>query len=326
MFRSVFPILLSLACSLHLDAQEATETTDPAPQVHGGVKFEKVALTPSDASGHYFIPVSVEGKDTRLLLDSGAGTIAVLSTPFARSLGVPLKEIGHGGAVGGALKMHSVDLSAFKVGPFPRLKLGGLQVADLSKASIVLDGVSIAPDGVLGAQFLEMSNAVFDARRNCLLIPPHGTPDDVYFKSLSSESVKLMPLLKGGMHMPFIDVEIQGKIRSFLIDTGAGSNSLVPDFADELDLKILSEGGYIQGAGDQKALDVKQALSDKVLLGGELELGETEFLIHSIGAKVVLPADKKFGGIIGTKTLLALDASLDFGSYSLIVPARLIQK
>ena len=99
---------------------------DPAPQVHSGVTFEKVALTPSDASSHYFIPLSVEGKDTRFLLDSGAGTIAVLSTPFAESLGVPLTEIGDGGAVGGALKMHSTNLSAFKVGPFPRLKLGGI--------------------------------------------------------------------------------------------------------------------------------------------------------------------------------------------------------
>lgn len=295
---------------------------DSAPEVHGGVAFEKVPLTPTDSSGHDFVPVSVEGRDTRFLLDSGAGTMAILSTPFAEFIGVPLTKIADGGAVGGSLKMQSTRLSAFKVGPFPRLKLSGLQVADLSKAGVVLDGVAVRPDGLLGAQFLDISNAVFDARGQGLRIPPKDTPDDTYLKSVIPHAAKVVPLLKGGMFMPFIDIEIQGKVRSFLIDTGAGGNSLVPDFADELDLNILSEDGALSGAGELKVQNVKEVDVENVRLGGDWDLGRTRFLVHPIGAKVILPAEKKFGGIIGTKTLLAIDATLDFGSYSLVVRSR----
>ena len=45
-----------------------------------------------------------------------------------------------------------------------------------------------------------------------------------------------------------------------------------------------------------------------------------------VGATVVLPADRKFGGILGTKTLARLGATLDFGSYSLLVPKTVVSE
>lgn len=318
MLKSIFPLtkISMLKKTLTLPALVAAM----ALSSHAELEFEKIPLTITDASGHFFAPLTVEGKETKFLVDSGAGTVAILSTSFAQSLELPLKDIEGGSALGGAIQMHTTDVSAFKVGAFPRLKLSGLQVTDLSKATVVINGESIPPEGLIGVQFLQMSRAVFDPSAKVLMIPPHGTAEKAYLETIAPESSLILPLLKGGMSMPFIDVEVQGKVLTFLIDTGAGGNSLLPEFADELGLEVLSEGGSLGGAGEKKVHNVKYVVSQKTILGGRVDLGKTYFLVHSIGAKVVLPADKTFAGIIGTKTLGSLRSFLDFGSYSLIIP------
>lgn len=286
-----------------------------------GPVFEKIALTRSDRTGHYIGPVNVEGHEGRFIVDSGAGTVAVLSTPFAQSLGTPLTELEGGSAVGGAIRMQKTDLQNFKIGGFPRLKLSGLQVVDLTNTTLNVGGKPFTPQGLIGAGLLELCNAVFDPKASALLIPPHGTADRAYLESLSTSDFVVIPLLKGGMAMPFVDFTIQGKTRTFLVDTGAGGNSLLPDFAAELNLTKVAGGGSLGGAGDKKVEDVSAVVSEQCLVGGKLELGKTHFFVHRIGATVVLPEDKKFGGILGTKTLASLGALIDFGSYSLAVPS-----
>jgi hypothetical protein len=83
-------------------------------------------------------------------------------------------------------------------------------------------------------------------------------------------------------------------------------------------------GSAVGGTGDKKVNDVSLVVSEQGLVGGKLELGKTQFIVHRIGASVVLPADRKFGGILGTRTLAPIGASLDFGSYSLLVPKSLL--
>ena len=292
------------------------EETKPA-----GPAFEKLTLTRSDKTGHYLGQVSVEGHEGRFLVDSGAGTVAVLSSTFAQSLGTPLTELEGGSGVGGAIRMQKANLEQFKISGFPRLKLKGVQVVDLSHSTFEVGGAPFAPQGLIGAGLLDLCNAVFDPKASVLLIAPHGTPDRAYFESSAMADFVTLPLLKGGMAMPFVDITLKGKTRTFLIDTGAGGNSLLPDFASELDLKTVSKGGSFGGAGDKTVEDVSTVLAEQCLVGGKFELGKTHFLVHPIGATVVLPPDKKFGGILGTKTLASIGALIDFGSYSLAVPS-----
>jgi len=312
--------LTALFTSLLLASTQAEEVKATAPV------FEKIALTCSDRTGHYIGPVKVEGHDGRFIVDSGAGTVAILSSTFAQSLGTPLTELEGGSAVGGAIRMQKTNLENFKIEGFPRLKLSGIQVVDLSNTTLDVGGKPFSPQGLIGAGLLELCNAVFDPKASTLLIPPNGTADRAYLESLSTSDLVVLPLLKGGMAMPFVDFTIQGKTRTFLIDTGAGGNSLLPDFAAELNLKKLSEGGSLGGAGDKKVEDVSVVVSEQCLVGGKLELGKTQFIVHRIGATVVLPPDRKFGGILGTKTLATLGATLDFGSYSLLVPKSLLSE
>ncbi len=291
-----------------------------------GPVFEKLTLTPSDKTGHYLGQVSAEGHEGRFLVDSGAGTVVVLSSTFAKSLGTPLTDLQGGTAVGGAIQMQKTDLTNFKIASFPRLKLGGIQVVDLDRSTFEVGGKPFAPQGLIGAGLLDLCNAVFDPKASVLLIAPHGTADRAYIESSAVAEFVALPLLKGGKSMPFVDITLNGKTRTFLIDTGAGGNSLLPDFATELDLKTVSKASSFSGAGDKTVDDVSTVFAEQCLVGGKLELGKTHFFVHQIGATVVLPADKKFGGILGTKTLAGLGASLDFGSYSLLVPKSMLSE
>ena len=290
------------------------------------IAFERIPLTPS-ASGHCLVPITVDGHEGRFMVDTGAGTVAVLSTHFAKSLGKDLADLPGGTALGGAIQMHKTNVGQFKLGTtFPPLKLSGLQVVDLSKATIRVEGKDIAADGLLGAGMMDLSNAVFDASTSSLLIPPRGTADGAFLDSKANPEFIALPLFKGDMQMPYIDITIHGKTRTFLIDTGAGPNSLEPDFAAELNLPKDSEGGSLDGAGGSKVENIHRVIARDNLIGGKVCPGELPYFVFAVRAKVILPESKSFGGILGIKTLAALGAFVDLGSYSLIVPAKFAAK
>ena len=73
--------LTALVSCLVLGSSHAEEAKPAAPA------FEKIPLTLSDKTGHCLGLVHVEGQEGRFLVDSGAGTVAVLSSSFAQSLG-----------------------------------------------------------------------------------------------------------------------------------------------------------------------------------------------------------------------------------------------
>lgn len=294
--------------------------------VMAGVEFEKIPLKVSE-SGHCILPVHVDGHEGRFIVDTGAGTVAVLSTAFAKSIGKDLADLAGGTALGGEIKMHKTNVGQFKVGStFPPLKLGGLQVVDLSKAPIRVDGKDIAADGLLGVGMMDLCNAVFDASTPALLIPPRGTPDQAFLESKDASEFVTLPIFKGGMQMPFIDITIHGKTRTFLIDTAAGPSSLEPDFAAELNLPKDLEGGSLDGAGGSKVENVYRVMVDDTLIGGKVSPGRMPYFVFSVRAKIQLPQGKVFGGILGMKALRALGAFVDLGSYSLVVPARTVRK
>ena len=190
--------LTVISAILILGSAQAEDAKPPGPV------FEKLPLTLSDKTGHYLGSVSVEGKEGRFLVDSGAGTVAVLSSSFAQSLGTPLSDLEGGSAVGGAIRMQKTDLSHFKIAGFPRLKLSGIQVVDLSRSTIDVGGKPIIPEGLIGVQLLALCKAVFDPKACALMIAPNGTPDRAYLESLSPSDQLVIPLLKGGMAMPFV--------------------------------------------------------------------------------------------------------------------------
>lgn len=287
------------------------------------VRFEKIDLTTS-ASGHCLVPVTVDGHDARFIVDSGAGTVIVLGKTYAKSIGKDLAVLEGGTALGGEIEMHKTDIGRFKLGTtFPPLKLGGLQVVDLSSASILVDGKDVFPDGLLGAGIMDLCNVVFDPSATALLVPPRGTPDDAFLESKAAAGHLVLPLLKGGMQMPFIDITLHGRTRTFLVDTGAGPNSLEPDFAAELNLPKDSAGGSLDGAGGSKVENIHRVTAREVLIGGNVRPGATPFFVFSVLAKVQLPEDKTFGGILGVQTLAKLGAFVDLGSYSLVIPPKL---
>ena len=286
------------------------------------ISFERMSLTAS-ASGHCLVPVKVDGHDARFIVDSGAGTVIVLGKTYAESIGKALADLDGGTALGGEIKMHKTDVGQFKLGTtFPPLKLGGLQVVDLSSASIRVAGKDVFADGLLGAGMMDLCNAVFDPTAPALLVPPRGTPDRAFLESKAAADHLALPLFKGGLQMPFIDITVHGKTRTFLIDTGAGPNSLEPDFAAELNLPKDSEGGSLDGAGGSKVENIHRVTARDVLIGDKVRPAEMPFFVFSVRAKVQLPEDKTFGGLLGVQTLAKLGAFTDLGSYSLVVPAK----
>lgn len=72
--------------------------------------------------------------------------------------------------------------------------------------------------------------------------------------------------------------------------------------------------------------NIHRVTAREVLIGEKIRPGKMPFFVFSVRAKVQLPEGKTFGGILGVKTLTALGAFVDLGSYSLVIPSQFASK
>ncbi|WP_193214482.1 pepsin/retropepsin-like aspartic protease family protein [Luteolibacter marinus] len=283
-----------------------------------GLDLEEIPLTRTDGSHHYLVDARVEGRDLRLLVDSGAGMLLVLSEETTRSIGMTGEASGQAKGIGGDAGLKRFEVGGFQLGDRRFSQMTTYSV-DLQHASLLLDGKLFPPEGLVGVRLLKRLNAVVDTRRRELLLPPRKAAPDAYLKSISDPTLQAIAMHEGAHGLAYVDIRLADETYAFLVDTGAGTNSLEPAVAEELGLVLGGPGRDIGGAGAAKVTGARRAEIRNPVIGGKVTLPVMSFDVHPLQG-VVPPGEQRLGGILGSRTLGALGARVDFGSYRIFVP------
>lgn len=124
-----------------------------------------------------------------------------------------------------------------------------------------------------------------------------------------------------GKEYPFIDILINGKHLSFLIDSGSGANIIEPSVAKKMNIELHTESATFTDAGKGKT-----AIIDKPLFAKKVQLAKILFYLIETNATAKAPKGVEFGGVLGTTRLKLLKAFLDYGSHSLLILKTSLQK
>lgn len=284
------------------------------------VDMRSLPILRADNSLHFVVPTKVNGKSTYVILDSGSGGNVTLSTEYAKSLNLKVTQSGSSKDIKGETANYTAMIKEIAVANILKIRNSDTRLRDFSRLkSIKVKGKDNSIMGLVGSPFLDQVNAVFIAKGPKLLMPKSGTKPDGYARALQGQGYERLQLKKGKHKYPVVTVKIKGQDYDFLVDTGSAINILLKDVAKELKLPLKDSTNTASGPSGGK-IALKVTTVDKIILGNRALLPNTEFyVLPQTGQKSV--SDGKYGGIIGVNTLLRWNMQLDFGSYSLLMPA-----
>ena len=282
--------------------------------------MRSLPIQQANNSLHYVVPVAVDGEHRHLILDSGSGGNVTLSLDFARSLGADLKESGASTDIKGRSVNYVATFDEVAVAGILKIRNTKTTLRDFSRlTTIEVNGEQDTVAGLVGSPFLDQVNVVFNPRGPSLLMPKAGVGPDDYCQAKQAEGYERLELTKGTHKYPVVTAKIEGREFDFLVDTGSAINIMLKDVAKELGLPLKESDNTASGPSGGK-LKLLVTNLDRMILGNRALLPNTEFyVLPKTGSKSV--SDGKYGGIIGVNTLRRWNMELDFGSYSLLMPA-----
>lgn len=141
------------------------------------------------------------------------------------------------------------------------------------------------------------------------------------YKNVPAESydfrfkTKVPLIVKLGI--PSVEVKINGKVKRFLLDTGAGLSVISSDVAEECGVHSLTTSSNVAGTGTSKQVAFHPTIIDSLLLGGliirnhpAMIIDKKDMHIKVLGIFTVL----KIEGIIGWNAIKNMDLEIDFNN------------
>ncbi len=241
-----------------------------------------------------------------LLLDTGAGGI-VLGRKLAEKAGVVriantyLGGIGDKGPIQGYF------------GWVDKLNIGSLEFHNcLVRVSSENDVVD--ESGLIGANVFNKFVVTLDfAEQKMLLVPlptnPNvsGSEDDLQDRYIAPEMAGFTRVWQFGHHLVIPVVVSDKATGNFILDTGAGLNSVTPRLASQV-TKLSNEGARIRGISGS----VKEVLSgDKTILQfAKIRVRSDDIPVFDFGSS---NADgTEIAGLIGIRTLTQMKMTIDY--------------
>ena len=140
---------------------------------------------------------------------------------------------------------------------------------------------------------------------------------DAYALTLPAEGVRLA--FASGAVLPVLDVRVNGRSASFLLDTGAGETILDPALASEVGVRTFGADSATFAAG--RVGSFEHGILDSLSLGGAT-VREVPVVVQSTTAYAPAAGGRAVGGILGTGLLSRFRATIDFGREVLELRAR----
>ncbi|MGJ8725453.1 MAG: aspartyl protease family protein [Roseibacillus sp.] len=322
-FFCVLPVLFLAACG-----NKAPSNTGLGPS--SGLREQKLAalgytslpLKKISRDSRYSGKFLVNGQPVELLIDSGANSTD-LDTSLAPKLNLRIDDsakVISRGALGRPVTS-SVGLGVLSAGPVSALPFPFM----LANESLGTTATS-RYDGQVGLDALEALGALIDLRNGKMWVPgrnartagaqsirPLGEMSDLGFNILHLRPAKELPHL-------VLESQWNGKLVTWIVDTGAEVSVLSAESARQLGLKtVASSARIIDASGDNAA--ARAGLFENVVFE---QLVVTEFQV----AVIPLPVVRKnfrdrngrvVDGIIGMDFLENSGALFDAGSQLLYV-------
>ena len=177
---------------------------------------------------HLFLPVTINGKRSALMVDTGA-PVTIIDKNSVGSLGLSPRKTGAN--VGGVWGMSS---ERYALGQLQTLVLGNCTLMNVPVALADQSGMNYYNklshlDGLLGAHEMYKFGVVIDCARQNLYLNPKGPSRDVTQKLgqfLLTRGFIRIPMRFNSSHHFEVEGAINGHPAGFIVDTGSGTTLL----------------------------------------------------------------------------------------------------
>lgn len=198
----------------------------PIP-AHAACELRQVFEFPVDLAGNRpLIPISIAGRDMKMMLDTGAGTSLIWDSS-AKDLNLKILPFrGTDQMYGAGAAVDTVGLVSVK-----DFKLAGVAIPKISLHATSHGDAPQTVIGVLGEDFLHQYDVDFDlrARKVRLFLPKGCSGDQVVYWAKAYSMAKLVRSNSNADWLKF-NVNLDGHDAVALLDTGAERTQVTPLF------------------------------------------------------------------------------------------------
>jgi len=177
------------------------------------------------------------------------------------------------------------------------------------------------------ASRLELFNEAADAYERFLRVAPRTETDKrdrirgliqfyrqlvgVHLHQLAGPRVAAVPFRIGTDRRPYIDIVVNGRTATFVLDTGSGFTVISDEAADRLGVGAMARGGTSQGVGGSGKFPIVYGLINSIQLGEEKISSVPCFIrkFHGLNAR---SEGLKADGFIGLSVLSNFTAEIDY--------------
>ncbi len=185
-----------------------------------------VELVRRDGDPRMFVPVSMEGKQKLMLLDTGGG-VSEITVEAADELGLQRRSLGFISVdLAGESSDQAADVSSFSIG-----QLTTKSIEFVVSPGTRLFGGDNRYAGVIGPNILKQYDVDIDfgASKLALLSPDHCDGKVIYWPATAVAVVPIRVLKSGHIVMT---VQLEGKPVTAMLDTGAAMSTLTYPVAE----------------------------------------------------------------------------------------------
>ncbi len=271
------------------------------------VAYQKFNVKLTDSLGHFFAPLTIEGKSANFMFDSGCGAYFVTSKDFANSLDKELAAAEAAQLIDGEKEQFSTKLKSLAFGKVKTVYEVQSFVVDFGPdGNLTVDQKKVPIDGLVGSPFMKHFRVAFDYADSSVLFPPKDAKKGTLAYNKKQAGDFPVTLMEGPGSKPYVSITINGKKLLFLIDSGAAVNILTPDARKALKLRASGRS------------DGFPTVNVKKPMVGNVQLPSLPFMVREVKTSKIKADGYRYGGILGSRSLRQYKATLDFDSYQLI--------
>jgi predicted aspartyl protease len=262
------------------------------------------AIVPfSVQANHLVIPVTIDGKPTHALFDTGGGN--AIDRGFAERLGLKEKSDGNAGGAGeGTVKAFTARVRTLRFGPFT-MRDQTFEVLPLP--GTLTRGNDVAIDAIVGREILQRYVTKIDYDTRTLTFTP---PSDFTYEGHGTA----VPLLHA-RGAALVQGTIDGLAGTFQIDTGSSASLILTSpfvAAHDLRAKYDPVGNMVvgRGIGGYTRADVAR--------GGRLDIGGfslDDFVVELSTDTRGAFASRRIDGNVGNDVLRRITFTLDYARH-----------
>ena len=259
------------------------------------ISFATIDIPFEVINGLIVVEAKIDGTKGKYVVDSGSN--GILLNNKTQNSNISYQTLST------TLEGSETKIESFVVGDFKIDELFGFST-DLSNIEVYLD-TEIA--GILGCSIFTPNSITIDFSNSKLVISDHK-PSAVDYEGMSSVPYKILE------DIPLVEVNVEGKMYTFILDTGASSHFIDSSILDRFtNISTTGVSKNIVTAGGENTISTESLISDCSIGNHELTLKAFEKDFSLISETIGTP----ISGLISLSTLSSDKVFFDLKSKKL---------